>query len=70
MELSSHEQAAILRNPHALAMLMDYHDDQQSQADSMGAECYGNELRHEELRQLGAKIIEADPEAFDDEIRL
>jgi hypothetical protein len=69
MELSTHEQAAILSNPHALIILIEHHDLQQTQSDSMGAECWGNELRCEELRQHGAKIIAADPEAFDDEIR-
>jgi hypothetical protein len=69
IKLTDSEQREILRNPVALALLMDYHDIQQDQADSMGAECHGDELRREELRKHGAAIIVTDPEAWPEDLR-
>jgi hypothetical protein len=67
--LTPAEQKYLLGNPDALLILMDYHDMQQDQADSMDFQCHGNDLRAEELRQIGAAIVKTDPECFSDEIR-
>lgn len=69
LELTDYEKHYLLTNPDALLILMDMHDMQQDQADSMEAGCHGNELRHEELRQHGAKLIEADPGIWSAEIQ-
>jgi hypothetical protein len=64
--LSVAEQRYILRHPDALAILMDYHDQQQDQADSMGADCHGDERRSEELKALGAAVIREDAAIWPD----
>lgn len=69
LKLSDGEQREVLSNPTALLILMDHHDLQQDQADSVGAECVGDELRREELRQHGAKLIDADPEIWSEDVR-
>ena len=68
-QLSASEQEFLLGHPEALLILLDYHDAQQDQADSMGADCVGNFLRYTELRELGAAIVRKDPECFSEEAR-
>lgn len=65
--LSASEQRYIFDNPQVLALLMVYHDVQQDQADSMGAECHGNANRYEELKAHGRAIVLKDPDIWDDD---
>jgi hypothetical protein len=67
LTLSASEQRYIFENPQAIALLMIYHDLQQDQADSMGAECHGNAIRCEELKAHGRAIVLQDPDVWDDE---
>jgi hypothetical protein len=68
LTLTDSEQREIFRNPEALMVLMTYHDIQQDQADSMGAECYGNKLRYEELKAHGKPIVEQDPAIWSNDV--
>jgi hypothetical protein len=68
LKLTDSEQREIFRNPEALMTLMAYHDVQQDHADSMGAECYGNKLRYEELKAHGRAIVLQDPAIWSNDV--
>ncbi len=50
------ELKALAGDPIVLRQLSIYHDVQQTMADSVGAECHGNELRCQELEAEAARI--------------
>lgn len=66
--LSPTEQKWVLQSPAAIAQLLTFIDLDHSQAVSvLGAEEWGTwpPKRHTELKEIGRKIIEQDPECFD-----
>ncbi len=67
--LSKYEQQYLLGHPDALLILMEHCDMNQEQSDSMGADTYGDLIRHEVLRRKGAAVIATDPECFDAKLR-
>lgn len=72
LKLSEGEQRAILADPNALLCLMNYHDAQQIQADSMfDAEDrpHGNEIRRQELYEHGRSIMAQDLDIWPDDLR-
>lgn len=68
-KLTQSEERSILRNPYAIECLLDYHDRIYSEAESQGIEVGPwPPQRYLELKELGKKIIEEDPECFDESL--
>lgn len=68
-DFDAYELEYMNKNPEALAMLMDYHDFQQDQADSMGAETTGDAIRVQQLKERGRSIMVADLDLYSDDLR-
>ena len=65
--LSESEQKAVLSNPVMISALMDHHDNQQCEADSIGIGTTGNKTRFEELKKIGFNVMQEDPDIWPEE---